>query len=66
MSLERLAARGDVIGAEAVERTRDRIVAEVTLPSDIDIGPSPNGIVLSGKRLRRRIITDPQLRKFPR
>ena len=66
MTLERLAARGEAIGVEAVERTRDRLIARANLPPGVDIMPSREGIVLSGKRLRRRFITDPDLRNFAR
>lgn len=66
MSLETLAARGEAIGVEAADRTRDRLIASANLPSDVDIAASSQGIVLSGKRLRRRYITDPDLRNFAR
>lgn len=66
MSLERLAARGDIIGRDAAERTRDRIATDANLPPDVEIAPSSQGLVLSGKRLRRRFVTDPELRNFVR
>lgn len=66
MSLERLAARGEAVGTNAAERARDRLAARASLPPGVDIAPSPQGIVLSGKRLRRRYITDPELRNFAR
>ena len=66
MSLEALAARGEAIGVDAAERTRDRLIARANMPHGVDIASSPQGIVLSGKRLRRRYVTDPELRNFAR
>lgn len=66
MSLERLAARGQRIGAEAVERARDRLIARAEAPPGINIATLPDGIALSGKRLRHRFVTDPKLRNIIR
>jgi hypothetical protein len=66
MTLERLAEYGDRAGADAVERTRDRLVASADLPPGVAIAVSSAGIVLSGKRLRRRYLTDVNLRNFAR
>ena len=66
MSLERLAAWGEAAGMEATGRAKERLIAEAILPPGVDIAESPQGIVLSGKRLRRRYITDPDLRNFSR
>lgn len=66
MSLERLAARGEAIGSDAVERVRDRLIARANPPHGVAIAATAQGIELSGKRLRHRFITDPDLRNFAR
>lgn len=64
MSLKRLTAWAETAGAEAAERMRDRLIVDARLPSDVNIAPLPQGILLSGKRLRRRFVTEPELRNF--
>lgn len=66
MTLERLTARADMIAASAAVEARDRLLAVAILPEGVTAETTNAGIVLSGKRLRRRMITDPQLRKFGR
>lgn len=41
-------------------------LVQVTPPPGITITRTEEGVVLSGKRLRRRLITDPALRSFGR
>lgn len=65
MSLERLAARGDRIGHEAAARQIRRL-EQVAAPSGVATEAIDGGIALSGKRLRRRMLDDPQLRNFGR
>ena len=54
--------------AVAVQRRNAQIarLAQVTPPPGITVTRTVDGIVLSGKRLRRRFITDPALRSFGR
>ena len=66
MSLEKLAARGEAIGSDAVERVRGRLTAQTNPPPGVAIAATPQGIELSGKRLRHRFITDPDLTNFAR
>jgi hypothetical protein len=66
VSLERLVARAEPIAAEAAERTRDRILARAQLPAGVQAQAISDGILLSGKRLRLRMMTDPALRNFAR
>jgi hypothetical protein len=63
--LEKLTATGERIANAAVARQIERLAA-TPVPPGVDIAPSPQGIILSGKRLRRRYVTDPQLRNFAR
>lgn len=62
---EKLAAHTQELGQDAVQRTIDRLVRSPP-PPGVQVEASPDGIVLSGKRLRRRMIDDPQLRNFGR
>ncbi len=54
--------------ARASEKRNAQIerLAQVTPPPGITITRTEEGVVLSGKRLRRRLITDPALRSFGR
>ena len=62
--LEKLTAAGERIADAAVARQIEKLAANP--PPGVDAAPSPQGIVLSGKRLRRRYVTDPALRNFTR
>lgn len=66
MSLEGVAGRAEPIGDDAARKARDHILARSNLPIDISAEPIEGGIVLSGKRLRYRYITDPALRNYVR
>jgi hypothetical protein len=66
MSLERLLQRAENGGRRAADDARNRILRRAELPAGITASAIEGGIVLSGKRLRRRIIEDPKLRNFTR
>jgi hypothetical protein len=66
MSLEGLAGRADAIGERAAMCARDQIMLDAQLPSDVKIETGRDGIILSGRRLRRRMIEDSRLRNFAR
>jgi hypothetical protein len=51
---ERLGDRADRIGAEAVERAKRRIVADLDEPA-VTATISMQGVVLSGRRLSERL-----------
>jgi hypothetical protein len=55
-------------GARRAEAARlqaiDRLAARVTPPKGVSIEASEKGLILWGKRLRWRMITDPILRSF--
>lgn len=51
---ERLMGRADRIGADAVERAKRRIVAELDEPG-VSATTSAQGVVLSGRRLNERL-----------
>ena len=63
--LENLAAAGENAAEKAVGRQIEKLAA-ISPPPGVNIAPSPQGVVLSGKRLRHRYITDPNLRNFAR
>ncbi len=66
MSLERLAVRGERVAADATVRARDRLIARADPPPGVQVASVPDGIALSGKRLRHRFVTDPKLRNLIR
>jgi hypothetical protein len=62
--MERLEKRGGAIAAAArvrvIERLADGVRGDV--PGDVEVTVEPAGVVLSGKRLRARMVTDARLR----
>jgi hypothetical protein len=64
VSLERLAAKGEAIGQLAAGRLRDELLARADLPPGVRAEPTDGGIALTGKALRRWMLTDPKLRNF--
>jgi hypothetical protein len=66
MTLERLTARAEVIAANAAVQARDRLLATAELPAGVTAESMSEGVVLSGKHLRRRMIADPNIRNFGR
>jgi hypothetical protein len=66
VSLETLEPRATAIGDEAARKARDHILTRAHPPAGVQVQAIDGGIALTGKRLRRRMITDPQLRNFAR
>lgn len=62
---ERMIAKARALAAQKRNAQIARL-AQLTPPPGITVAPTEDGIVLSGKRLRRRFITDPALRSFGR
>ena len=62
---EKLNAAVERSAADAVSRQITHLATK-PLPPDVSADASDDGITLSGKRLRRRYITDPNLRNFVR
>ena len=62
---EKLQNAVDQKANEKVAQTIRHIAAK-PLPPGVSADASDDGIILSGKRLRRRYITDPNLRNFAR
>lgn len=62
---ERIIRKAQAIAAQKRNAQIARL-AQVTPPPGITVTRTEDGIVLSGKRLRRRLITDPALRSFGR
>jgi hypothetical protein len=62
MKLDRLSARGTAIGKAASAALRDRLLQQFDPPPGITATPIDDAILLSGKRLRRRWITDSKIR----
>lgn len=57
-AIERRAAR-------EVQRTKERLF-ETPVPPGVTAQVGDDGIILSGRNLRRRMLTDPHLRNFGR
>lgn len=64
MNLHRLAAHGEKIAERAEERAKRQIMARTNLPEDVQLSSHADGLVLSGRALRRRMIDDPRLRNI--
>lgn len=66
MRFAALIARAGVTGQRAAARRRDGIIANADLPRDVRIKAGADGIILSGRRLRLRMINDVRLRNIAR
>ena len=66
MSLEALISRAQLLGDDAVRKARDEILNRNDPPPGVRVEAIDGGIVLTGKRLRHRLITDPELRNYAR
>ena len=62
---EKLNAAVERSAADAVSRQITRLATKPK-PPGVSAEAGDDGIILSGKRLRRRYITDPNLRNFAR
>lgn len=62
---ERIIGKAQAIATQKRNAQIERLVQVTPLPG-ITITRSEEGVVLSGKGLRRRLITDPALRSFGR
>jgi tRNA C32,U32 (ribose-2'-O)-methylase TrmJ len=63
--LERLQAAADKQANRMLMRVIRRLTARAA-PSGVEIKALSDGVELSGKRLKRRMIDDPNLRNFGR
>jgi hypothetical protein len=63
--LERIIGTAQASAAQRCNAQIERL-AQLTPPPGITIARTEEGVVLSGKHLRRRLITDPALRSFGR
>jgi hypothetical protein len=63
--LEKLTAAAERRAATAVARQIERL-AKTPTPPGVRAEPTDGGIALTGKALRRRMLTDPKLRNFGR
>lgn len=61
--LEKLAKAGDTIAAGAVTRAIAKL-SGTPAPAGVHVEAMEGGVLLSGRRLRRRMLDDPQLRNF--
>jgi len=62
---ERIIGTAQAVATQTRNAQIERLV-QVTPPPGITITRTEEGVVLSGQRLRRRLITDPTLRSFGR
>ena len=62
--LAALTDKAGEIGERAVARAQERLIARAVLPDDVSLSADAQGLILSGKALRRRRLNDPRLRNF--
>jgi hypothetical protein len=60
---EKLAKAGDTIAAGTVTRAIAKL-SETPVPGGVHVEAMEDGVLLSGRRLRRRMLDYPQLRNF--
>lgn len=60
---EKLTKAGDRVASDAIARTVARLT-ETPAPPGVHVQAIDGGVALSGRRLRRRMLADPQLRNF--
>ncbi len=60
--MERLLARGEALGASRGARVIDRLADEAKLPKGVRVERLAHGLVLIGRRLKFRIVTNGKLR----
>lgn len=60
---EKLTKAGNRVAGDAVARTITRLV-QTPAPPGVNVQAVEGGVALSGRRLRRRMLADPQLRNF--
>ena len=65
MNTDRIKAKAAALGESRVEDICDQLM-QAPRPAGVDVERSGDGICLVGKRLRRRMLYDPQLRNFGR
>lgn len=63
---ERLLARAQSVAQAAVPVVISRLASEAMLPRDVRVETDENGLTLSGRNLRRRMLDDPRLRGIGR
>ncbi len=63
---ERLKARAERVGRAAVLVALARLARQAALPPDVRLETGEDGLTLSGRALRRRMLDDPRLRGIGR
>ena len=66
MAFETLIAKAKRLALRLAAKEIERILAKDDLPKDVTAEATPDGVVLSGKRLKRRAVTDPRVRDVAR
>jgi len=54
------------IALQLADREIDRILAKTDRPTDVTAEKSASGVVLTGRKLRQRAVTDPAIRDAAR
>ena len=65
MNTDRITAKANALGERRVDGLCRQLM-QAPHPAGVDVERSADGICLVGKRLRRRMLNDPQLRNFGR
>lgn len=66
MTFEKLLEIGKRLALRLVAREIDRILAKGDRPKDVTAEANEQGVVLTGRKLKRRAITDPAIRDAAR
>ncbi len=66
MKLDTLLAAGKRIALRLARREIDRILAKEDRPADVKVEATDEGVVLSGPKLKQRVVSDPAVRNAAR
>ena len=66
MAFETLLAKGKRLALRLVAKEIDRILAKSDRPKGVSAEATEQGVVLKGRKLKRRAITDPSIRNAAR
>jgi hypothetical protein len=66
MKLDKILAAGKRIALQLARREIERILAKEDRPADVKAEATEEGVVLSGPKLKARVVSDPSVRNAAR
>jgi hypothetical protein len=66
MKFEKLMARAKRLAVKVAQREIERILAKAELVPGVSAEPTSEGVILSGKNLKARAVSDPAVRDVAR